>query len=131
MTLCVFAVDRIIDLMTTITMWWWMCGCGSDVCCNSGACQRPTLYRPPYGSTSELSRGITSRMGYMAVGWNLDTKDWDMAASNPQALLQYYEESLLSLGDIGIMHLQHDLINASVDLFPSVRGRCCAVSPHT
>jgi peptidoglycan/xylan/chitin deacetylase (PgdA/CDA1 family) len=89
----------------------------------SGACRRPTLYRPPYGSTTSAVRRIAGRMGYRGVVWNMDTKDWLWAESDPEMMLQSFKGNLTRMGTSGVLQLQHDVINASVKLIPQVRLR--------
>ncbi len=59
-------------------------------------------------------------MGYIGVAWNLDTRDWELASTDPQTMLSSFQGNFTMLGNRGILELQHDVINASVDLFPAV-----------
>ena len=56
-------------------------------------CVDPTLYRPPFGSTNNNIRAVLNQMGMRGVLWNLDTNDWQYAAT--QATRMYGSRSVL------------------------------------
>ena len=54
---------------------------------NSGVCKRPTLFRPPFGSTGTEVEELAGRMGLRGVLWNVDTLDWKLAVGSPTKML--------------------------------------------
>jgi peptidoglycan/xylan/chitin deacetylase (PgdA/CDA1 family) len=47
---------------------------------NAGA-PKPTIYRPPYGSTSANITAAANALGMIVITWNVDSKDWDNAST--------------------------------------------------
>ena len=60
-------------------------------------------------------------MGLRGVIWNLDTQDWNYAATNPSFVISSFQTNLAAKGSSGIIQLQHDVLNQSVNLVPQVR----------
>ena len=86
-------------------------------------CKRiPRLYRPPYGEYNNLVDEITTNMGYQNVLWNLDTLDWqDVAKINGTDIIVNRTKFLIDdLYPTGIIHLQHDLVNTSIQSVPEI-----------
>lgn len=64
--------------------------------------ERPTIYRPPYGSTNEH---VNSIVGKPSIMWDVDTLDWKNR--NPQAILENVKAQTQN-GSIILMHDIHD-----------------------
>ena len=63
---------------------------------------RPRLYRAPYGHTSEaMLRGLY-RAGYVSIGWDIDSEDWNDVPSDQIV------ENVLSKAHPGGIVLLHD-----------------------
>jgi peptidoglycan/xylan/chitin deacetylase (PgdA/CDA1 family) len=95
---------------------------------NSGVCRRPTLMRPPYGDTDAAVEALLGRMGYRGVLWNLDTLDWQYAATNPSKVVTDFTSGLKALGTVGVVSLEHDLVDETVAVAPQVRGNAAPAS---
>ncbi len=80
--------------------------------------QRPRFFRPPYFSYNdnilELAEGV---FGYTLVATNLDSQDW--ATKNSTDILRRFQEAIAVEGQ-GYITLQHDPINASVDILDQI-----------
>lgn len=66
--------------------------------------QRPSLFRPPYGSTNPAVRSAIQASGMISVLWNVDPTDWALKQSTPvYARVQsgLLEKSLILLHDGG------------------------------
>ena len=65
--------------------------------------ERPTLMRPPYGSTNKLVRRIAAGMGLAEILWDVDTADWrDRNASlvASRAIRNAHRNSIILMHDI-------------------------------
>jgi hypothetical protein len=87
---------------------------------STGVCRRPVLYRPPYGSTTTAIANLLRNMGYRGILWNVDTLDWSLAQTNPTKMINDFNTNLNALVPQGIVHLQHDLLQASVNTVSQV-----------
>lgn len=85
---------------------------------NSGVCKRPTLFRPPFGSTDTEVEELAGRMGLRGVLWNVDTLDWKLAVGSPSKMLADFKTNLANTGTAGVIQLSHDLIAATVNQVP-------------
>ena len=65
-------------------------------------------------------------MGLRGIIWNVDTLDWEYAATNPSLVLSNFQAYLAYMGSAGIIQLQHDIINQSIDLVPQVHAHGCS-----
>ena len=93
---------------------------------NSGVCKRPTLFRPPFGSTGTEVEELAGRMGLRGVLWTVDTLDWKLAVGSPTKMLADFKTNLANTGTAGVIQLSHDLIAATVNQVPKVS--CHAVA---
>jgi peptidoglycan/xylan/chitin deacetylase (PgdA/CDA1 family) len=89
-------------------------------------CRRPTIFRPPYGSINAAVRTLASNMGYRAAIWNLDTLDWQYAASNPTKVINDQKSAMDALVPTGILQLQHDITSPAVDVVPAINANILA-----
>ncbi len=64
---------------------------------------RPSVLRPPYGSTSETVKQICRDLGLVIANWNIDTEDW--RTRNADAILN----SMMKNARDGAIVLCHDL----------------------
>ena len=71
---------------------------------------------------------LTSAMGLRGIIWNVDTLDWEYAATNPSLVLSNFQAYLAYMGSAGIIQLQHDIINQSVNLVPQVNPRPAVIA---
>ena len=67
-------------------------------------------------------------MGLRGIIWNVDTLDWEYAATNPSLVLTNFQAYLAYMGSAGIIQLQHDIINQSVNLVPQVNPRPAVIA---
>lgn len=86
------------------------------VCECTGAC---TLFRPPYGSSSETVSRILRELGYTPVLWNVDTLDWKYKkggkwVDHGMEQIKTREDSLV---------LMHDIHATTVDNVPQLISR--------
>lgn len=75
--------------------------------------ERPSLFRPPYGETSEEVRTQEARLDLLEVLWTVDTRDWDGAST------EEIVAAARTLRPGGIL-LMHDWARASVDALPQI-----------
>ena len=82
----------------------------------SAACVRPRVLRPPYGAISGAALEMVQDMGYLVVNWNMDTQDWTLGqGASPSSVYATVADTMDDLYPGSIIHLQHDLIQESVD----------------
>ena len=60
-------------------------------------------------------------MGLRGIIWDVDSLDWEYAATNPAKVLSDISAGLAYMGASGIIQLQHDIVNQSITLLPQVR----------
>lgn len=60
---------------------------------------RPTLYRPPYGITSNWTSKAAFARGYAVVNWTTDTNDWKKSSPIAKRALEFMRP-----GEIVLMH---------------------------
>ncbi|TMR35535.1 polysaccharide deacetylase family protein [Actinomadura geliboluensis] len=83
----------------------------------------PTLFRPPYGETSDQVRRDEARLRVLEVLWTVDSRDWAGASTDEIVA------AARTLQPGGIL-LMHDWAQASVDAVPRIvsdlrdRGLC-------
>ncbi|WP_217711638.1 polysaccharide deacetylase family protein [Actinomadura sp. NAK00032] len=75
----------------------------------------PTLFRPPYGETSEQIRRDEARLRLLEVLWTVDSRDWAGASTDEIVA------AARTLQPGGIL-LMHDWAQASVDAVPRIVG---------
>ena len=61
-------------------------------------------------------------MGLRGIIWDVDSLDWEFAATNPAKVLSDVATGLTQMGAGGIIQLQHDIVNQSITLLPQVCG---------
>lgn len=61
----------------------------------------PSLFRPPYGATSDAIRAVAESMSMTETLWSVDSRDY--AASSSQAIVRSVTRKLKA-GDIVLMH---------------------------
>lgn len=69
----------------------------------------PIYFRPPYGETNNLVRGVAKVLGFKQVIWNYDSNDWRIG--NGYTITQVNSELITQLNKnkTGIISLQHDI----------------------
>lgn len=77
--------------------------------------ERPTLFRPPYGETSDQVRRNEVRLRVLEVLWTVDSRDWAGASTDEIVA------AARTLQPGGIL-LMHDWAQASVDAVPQIVG---------
>ncbi|HVQ95323.1 MAG TPA: polysaccharide deacetylase family protein [Mycobacteriales bacterium] len=83
----------------------------------------PTLFRPPFGATSDVVRADVASLDLLEVLWTVDSRDW-AGASTPDIIA-----AAATLQPGGII-LMHDWVQNSVDAVPAIasdlasRGLC-------
>ncbi|RKP26269.1 hypothetical protein SYNPS1DRAFT_4966, partial [Syncephalis pseudoplumigaleata] len=85
---------------------------------------RPAYIRPPYGEADERVKAIFKQLGYRAVMWNMDCRDYAVvdAKQDPSLILQAFQDAFVKptglnpKKDPGIVSLQHDLFLESVSM---------------
>ena len=65
--------------------------------------KKPTLYRAPYGKASAVMLEELRRAGYVSIGWDIDSRDWDSSTTTEQIV-----ENVLSRAHPGGIILLHD-----------------------
>lgn len=73
--------------------------------------KKPTLMRPPYGSTNAT---VQAAAGMKEILWTVDTLDWQNHST--EGIMKHVKEELTPGGII----LMHDIHQTSVDALPSV-----------
>lgn len=66
---------------------------------NAGA-PKPTIFRPPYGTTNETIRSAASALGLLTVTWTIDSQDWNGASTSSIVSAAGRAQS----GDVILMH---------------------------
>ena len=66
-------------------------------------CSRLALYRAPYGKTSAVMLAELRRAGYVSIGWDIDSRDWDGSTTADRIV-----ENVLSQAHPGGIILLHD-----------------------
>jgi peptidoglycan/xylan/chitin deacetylase (PgdA/CDA1 family) len=66
-------------------------------------CSRLALYRAPYGKTSAVILEELRRAGYVSIGWDIDSRDWDSSTTTEQIV-----NNVLSKAHPGGIILLHD-----------------------
>ena len=66
-------------------------------------CRKLDLYRAPYGKTSAVMLAELRRAGYVSIGWDIDSRDWDGSTTTDQIV-----EDVLSQAHPGGIILLHD-----------------------
>ncbi len=69
----------------------------------SALAARPSLYRAPYGHTSDAMLRALAANGYVSVGWDIDSTDWDRSSS-----VERIVRSVLDGAHPGAIVLMHD-----------------------
>lgn len=90
----------------------------------------PRFFRPVGGAVSESQLNYISSLGYITIGWSIDTNDWnghpktsDKFSSDPEkkaayeAFVQEKVNWILEKADDGDIILMHDIYMSSVDIF--------------
>ncbi|KAI9599146.1 hypothetical protein BDF19DRAFT_401498 [Syncephalis fuscata] len=85
---------------------------------------RPAYIRPPYGEADERVKAIFKQLGYRAILWNMDCKDYAVVETKQDTskILQAFQDAFVkptglnSKNDPGFISLQHDLYLESVNL---------------
>lgn len=95
---------------------------------NAKVCRRPTIMRPPFGYINTEVRQIVHNMGYIATIWNLDTEDWQLAATQPNLVLSDFQTNFPALAPYGVLPLEHDVYQYTVDLVPTILSYVQATS---
>ncbi|EAU84787.1 chitin deacetylase [Coprinopsis cinerea okayama7 len=83
----------------------------------------PRYWRPPYGDSDNRVRAIAKEVfGLETVIWNLDTDDWGLStgAVTPESIVERFEGWLSGPKSPGLMILQHEVTDASIDVFMNV-----------
>lgn len=78
--------------------------------------ERPTLYRPPFGATSEAIREVAKKLCLKEVLWDIDPQDYDgrTAKEIHERVVQsveFYEKPIV---------LFHDYAHATVEALPRI-----------
>ena len=86
------------------------------------------IFRPPYGALTPEGVEMVEDMGYMVVNWNLETLDHLLGTGERTAeeLLDHVDTVMDDNYPGSIIHLQHDLLDASVDVVADVISRVTA-----
>lgn len=81
----------------------------------------PRFWRPPYGDIDTRVSAIAQNvLGMTAVLWNQDTEDWSIGSTGgttPQAVETNMQKWLSGPKSPGLIILEHELTNATVDAF--------------
>ncbi|TFK28739.1 glycoside hydrolase/deacetylase [Coprinopsis marcescibilis] len=83
----------------------------------------PRYWRPPYGDSDNRVRAIAKEVfGMDTVIWNQDPQDWRLAAgqTTAQAIHAQIEGWLQGPKTTGLMVLQHEITDGTVDIFMSI-----------
>ncbi|HEY5848074.1 MAG TPA: polysaccharide deacetylase family protein [Microlunatus sp.] len=75
---------------------------------------RPTLMRPPYGSTNKRLDKVAQQLGLAEIFWNVDTEDWKN--KNPDRLINY----VLDNAARDQVVLMHDIHSSTVAAAPAI-----------
>ncbi|KAL0070768.1 hypothetical protein AAF712_001989 [Marasmius tenuissimus] len=80
----------------------------------------PKVWRPPYGDSDHRVRSIAKEVfGMTTVIWNQDSADWQISAGKQsiQGISQSYDQWLTGSKDHGLMILEHELSDQTVQAF--------------
>ncbi|KAI8054571.1 hypothetical protein BDF22DRAFT_619129 [Syncephalis plumigaleata] len=91
---------------------------------------RPAYIRPPYGEADERVKEIFKQLGYRAIMWNMDCRDYAVVEGKqePGQILQAFRDAFVKptglnpKNDAGFISLQHDLFQESVNLEEQIIG---------
>jgi peptidoglycan-N-acetylglucosamine deacetylase len=90
----------------------------------AGVCLRPTLVRPPFGNIDWNVQDLLRKIGYRAIIWNADTNDWRLgdpySGYTVSRIVREFEQQMDWKLPVGILALQHDLMQFSADLVPQI-----------
>jgi peptidoglycan/xylan/chitin deacetylase (PgdA/CDA1 family) len=92
--------------------------------------REPTLFRPPFGETSDTVRAIESRVDVLEVLWTVDSRDWAGASADEIVA------AAATLQPGGII-LMHDWPPATIEAIPGIaevlreRGLCSGRIAYT
>lgn len=75
---------------------------------------RPDLFRPPYGSRTDIVDSVANETEQQLVFWDIDTMDWEN--QNSQEMEQIVEEQIHP----GSVILMHDIHETSADAVPAI-----------
>ncbi|KAI9144694.1 hypothetical protein BKA69DRAFT_1035850 [Paraphysoderma sedebokerense] len=89
---------------------------------------RPLFLRPPFLDYNETMINMVEGMGYIPIGVNLDTKDYELIQRNPNAAtvgqqiiasfkMQF---AIAKQQHLGFITLQHDIFNESINTFREI-----------
>jgi len=88
---------------------------------NSTGGRLARFWRPPYGDTDTRVTAIAEEVfGLTAIIWNQDTEDWSLdeaGGTNPEAIQANFERWLTGPKSPGLIVLEHELTNESVQAF--------------
>ncbi|KAJ7502621.1 carbohydrate esterase family 4 protein [Mycena galericulata] len=89
---------------------------------NSTGGRIPKFWRPPYGDTDKRVSAIAKEVfGLTTIVWNQDTADWTLTeatgGTTPAAINASMTKWLTGSKSPGLIILEHELSNASVDAF--------------
>lgn len=76
--------------------------------------KEPTLFRPPYGSYTEIVTNLTAESNQSIVLWSLDTRDWESLNAK-----QMYE-NVVDDAQPGSIILMHDIHHATAKAVPHI-----------
>lgn len=83
---------------------------------------KTNLFRPPFGDLTARSLFGLWRHGYRIVLWNYDPRDYKQ--ESPQMLVDYFESTPPTTGDVILMHDDRQVTVDSIDpIIESVRGK--------
>ncbi len=74
---------------------------------------KPTIFRPPYGSTSANMNTAAADLGMIVITWDVDSQDWNGAGS---AAIVAANENMTD----GQVILMHENQNASLNAIPQI-----------
>jgi len=86
-------------------------------------CHRiPRYFRPPYEGYTNQTIQTAAELGLQMVLWNLDSKDWKYIGdpNGTQMIFNRTKTLIDTMKPIGIIHLQHDIYNVSINSIPLI-----------
>eukprot|EP00500_Bicosoecida_sp_ms1_P002361 CAMPEP_0203814678 /NCGR_PEP_ID=MMETSP0115-20131106/5421_1 /ASSEMBLY_ACC=CAM_ASM_000227 /TAXON_ID=33651 /ORGANISM="Bicosoecid sp, Strain ms1" /LENGTH=1457 /DNA_ID=CAMNT_0050723559 /DNA_START=72 /DNA_END=4441 /DNA_ORIENTATION=+ len=92
----------------------------TDYSIASNICAHTRVFRPPYGHSDARVHEVATAMGYVSVKWNADVFDWKHAEEDPEAMRQLLRDAIAETAPGSLIHLQHDLLQESIDVVPSL-----------
>ena len=69
--------------------------------------KQSVYYRPPYGDYTNDSMAVWNNLGYLAIKWSVDTKDWSSDSTNI-TVIEHIKDKLLLDSNNGHILLCHD-----------------------